>query len=87
MRIFWLNGGLQLMPENERERIVLSELVPNIKLGEPPEIQAHIPGGQCDLGSDGLFESIIGNQQARPRSFAGKSRDKQPIICINKLPQ
>ena len=84
MRIFWLNGGLQVVPESERERVLLSELARNLKFGEPPETTC-ISGGQSELGSEGLLEAVVGSQQSRPSGFASKARNKQPVVSIDKL--
>ena len=84
MRVFWLNGGLQVVPENHREWTMLTELARNLKFGEPPETEC-ISGGQSELGSEGLLESVIGGQEASPSGLSGKARNKQPIVFVNKL--
>ena len=84
MRVFWHNGALQLLPETQREGQLLAELSENVKFEKPPEMQNRTPDGESESGSETLFEAIITNHQARPRSLAGQRNHKQHIVGINK---
>ncbi len=84
MRVFWHQGGLHIEPESDQERKALVTLVDNAKFGKPPGTS--IPGGVSELGSDQLFEAVVGDHQARPRSLSSNPKHKQFIVPINKLP-
>ncbi len=86
MRVFWHNGALMIEPEGEREIRLLSELVGNLNFGKPQGMQNRIPAGDSVSGSEGLFESVVGDHQTRPSSLTGQSNHKQHVISINKLP-
>ena len=83
MRVFWHQGGLHIEPESDQERKALVMLVDNAKFGKPPGIT--VPGGSSELGSDQLFEAVIGDHQAGPRSLPGQRNNKQLVVSINKL--
>jgi hypothetical protein len=85
MRIFWYNGGLQIVPENKRETDLLRVVTENLTAKKPPEMQDCIPSGDTTSG-DGLFEILVGNKQPRPSSHASKLNHKKQVICINELP-
>jgi hypothetical protein len=85
MRVFWYNGALQVVPESDRETTLLCELTNNITIGKPPETQNRISSGDTALGSESLFETVAGNEEARPSSLTGKTNNKQLVVCINKL--
>lgn len=84
MRVFWYNGGLQILPETKWETELLCTLTDGMMLGEPPEMQHRIPSGDVQSG-DGLFELLVGNEQTSPCSLTRKSHHKKQVICINKL--
>jgi hypothetical protein len=59
MRVFWLNGGLQLQPETDVEAEAMLVLMESVKYERPPEsdgprIQAHEAGllGNVERGLD-----------------------------------
>ncbi len=85
MKVFWYNGGLQILPENESDSKLLVQLTNNLKLEKPPEMQNCIPSGDTPSG-DGLFELLVGNKQPGPSSFTGKSHNQKQVVCINELP-
>jgi len=43
-----------------------------------------IPSGEAALGSDGLFEAVIGYHEAGPCDLSGKCNDKKHVIAINE---
>jgi hypothetical protein len=86
MRIYWYNGALQLLPEDKRESELLAEISRNLKFGPPPETQTCAPGGSSELGSEGLFEVVVGNKQTGPSRFSGKTNHKQFVPRFDKLP-
>lgn len=85
MRIFWHNGGVHVMPENDEESKLLCKLTENLKMEKPPEMQYCIPSGDTPSG-DGLFELVVGNEQTSPSGLSGKTNHKKQVICINELP-
>jgi hypothetical protein len=84
MRVFWYNGGLQIIPESKKETELLCALTDAISLEKPVGMRDCIPAGDCQSG-DGLFELIVGNKEARPSSRSRKFDHKKQIICINEL--
>lgn len=84
MRIFWHDGGLQILPENEREACLLVELVDKLKFGKPPEMLNCIPGGETTSSREGLLGSLICNHELSPSSFSGESHDKKHVVSIRK---
>jgi hypothetical protein len=85
MRVFWYNGALQIVPENMKETDLLRGLTCNLTVEKPPEAQACTSGGDASLGSDGLFEAVVRNEETRPSSLTRKPNNKQLVVCINKL--
>jgi len=84
MRIYWYQGGLQVEPENPSETKLLEYLMTSVKLGESPDTVCTEPGDSEELGSEGLFNSLITAERAGPRNVAGKFSHKQSIVSINK---
>lgn len=84
MRIFWYNGGLQVVPDSDQEAQLLCKLADNLKIRKPPEMQNCIPRGETPSG-DGLFELIVGDEKPSPRSSPRKLNHKQKVFCIDKL--
>lgn len=84
MRVFWHNGALQIIPEGKQEADLLCALTDNLKIGKPPEMQKSISGGESPLGSEDLFEAIVGNEKASPRGLSSKPNNKQFVVCIDK---
>lgn len=82
MLVFWHQGVLQIEPESEIERRALVALVENAKFGRPQGTL--VPAGSSELGSDELFKALVGDHQARPRSFASKAEHHQPVVRIDK---
>jgi hypothetical protein len=83
MRIFWHQGGLHIEPEGENERNLLVEIVRNLKVGKPPEMQRRISGGCSESGSEDLFEALAGDHKAIPSSFTSQSHDKKHIAGVD----
>ncbi len=54
---------------------------------KPLGTQIRIPAGEAASGSDGLFEAVIGDHQARPSSLSGNGNDKKLVIAINERRQ
>jgi len=50
----------------------------------PSGMQNRIPSGHTPSGSEGLFERIGADHEARPSSLASKSNDKQHVVAIDK---
>lgn len=71
-------------PEGEREGQLLTELAGNLTFGRPSGMQNRIPSGEAPSGSEGLFERIGTDHEARPCGLASKSNDKQHVIAIDK---
>jgi hypothetical protein len=84
MRVFWHNGTLMIEPEGEREGLLLEELSKNLKFGRPSGMLNRIPSGESTSGSDGLFESVVANHEARPCSLPGKRDNQQHVVSIDK---
>jgi hypothetical protein len=84
MRVFWHNGALMIEPEGEREGQLLTELAANLKFGRPSGMQDRIPSGDTPSSSEGLFERLITDHEARPSSLPSKRNDKQHIVAIDK---
>ena len=86
MRVFWHNGALMIEPEGEREIRLLSELVGNLNFGKPQGMQNRIPAGDSVSGSEGLFESVVGDHQtvqaASPVSPTTSSMSFPSINCL-----
>lgn len=71
-------------PEGEREGQLLTELAANLKFGRPSGMQDRIPSGDTPSSSEGLFERLITDHEARPSSLPSKRNDKQHIVAIDK---
>lgn len=84
MRIFWHDGGLQILPESAREAHLLVELVDQLKFGKPPEMRESIPGGETTSSSEGLFSSLSCNHELGPSSLSCESHDKKHVVSIRK---
>jgi hypothetical protein len=84
MRIFWHNGGLQLLPETKREGELLDELSRNVKFERPPETNGLSNLGESSGGED-VLDRLMGNHHALPSSSARKLGDKNAVISIQKL--
>ncbi len=80
MRIFWHQGGLHIEPEGDKERVALAALTENITFGRPAGTV--IPAGESELGSEHLFERLIGDHQNSPGGLPGKPNDKKHVISI-----
>lgn len=86
MRIFWYQGGLQVQPENESEGRALVELVENLKIGKPPEMQNRTSGSGVASSGEELLKAFVGDAHTNPSSFSGKTRNQQRVVPIHKLP-
>jgi hypothetical protein len=83
MRIFWHQGGLHIEPEGESERNLLVEIVQNLKVGKPPEMQRRIPSGCSASGSEDLFKALVANHEASPSSLPTQSHDEKQVVGVN----
>lgn len=72
------------MIEPERKGQPLTELTANLKVGRPSGMQNRIPSGDTPSGSEGLFERIVTDHEARPSSLTSKGNDKKHIVAIDK---
>jgi hypothetical protein len=86
MRIFWYNGALQFLPEDKREMELLEEISRNIKFEPPLEMQEGIASGSTPLGSEGVYEVLVRDKEARPRCLSIQSHNKQLVTRIDKRP-
>jgi hypothetical protein len=84
MRVFWHNGALMIEPEGERESQLLTELAGNLTFGKPSGMQNRIPSGETPSSSEGLFERIGTDHEARPGGLTSKRNDKQHVVAIDK---
>ena len=87
MRVFWHDGGLQILPETPREGQLLVELLDKLKFGKPPEMLGSIPGGETTSSGESLYRSLVGNHQPSPSGFTGERDHKEHVIRIDKLPK
>lgn len=83
MLVYWHQGALRIEPESELERKALVTLCENAKFGRPQG--KLIPAGASKLGSDELFEALVGDHQAGPRRFSGKTENNQPVFRIDEV--
>ena len=81
MRVFWHQGGLFIEPEGDQERQALTALVSNVTFGKPQG--RVILSGSSELGSDQLFESLVGDHQPVPCSLTSESQHKKHVVSIN----
>jgi hypothetical protein len=63
MKIYWLDGGLKIEPDSERESRLLSELCASVRF-EPVELPER--KHPVDSGSQGLIDAIIRDLRQKP---------------------
>ena len=51
---------------------------------KPVGMQNRIPAGHSELGSDGLFEALVGHLEASPGRLASHCDHQQHVIRINE---
>ena len=84
MRVFWHQGGLHIHPESKREGQLLGELLNDLKVGRPPELDGPTTSGDTSSGQD-LFDGIVRDHQVPPSSVVLNRDHKQTVIPIHKL--
>jgi hypothetical protein len=63
MRVYWLNGALQLEPETSEEWTALGTLVRDVKFGFPPD--SHPPSLGQQAGQIEVAPSDVGSSGVR----------------------
>jgi len=85
MQIFWHQGGLQIQPESEADRAALVCFASCMRTNDsmPPGMTS-MSSGESKLGDEILMEFARSTKKVLPRSLAGKARNKQSVVVIQR---